>query len=291
MKQTTEYIYNISNKKKNRVDFGDGEFVVSNFKQAEKSLESSRFSIKTVLKGEEKYFLNGKKHVLTPGKFLVVNKNTSVDIVVKDIEPVKGVCLFPPEKLVNDVCKNFSCSQTELLDNPFEELSDLNFTQKIFRLSENKTGQFLHQNINAILQMRMQNESIDFESFYVDLVELLISDQLEINNMLSSLSSIKKCTKEELYKRISLTRDYIQDNYTEKINLNELAQNAFLSKYHFLRSFKALYKQSPYQYLLKLRLEKAQELKSKNYSIAEISELVGFSDAKNLRKALQKISA
>ena len=78
-------------------------------------------------------------------------------------------------------------------------------------------------------------------------------------------------------------------NFTQKFNLDDLAQEAYLSKYHFIRTFKALFHMSPYQYVLQLRLRKAKELLSLDYSYNEVSLRIGFSDEKNLRKAIKKM--
>ena len=101
------------------------------------------------------------------------------------------------------------------------------------------------------------------------------------------LHHVKKSTKEELYRRVDVAKKFIEDNYAEKINLDEIAATAYLSKYHFTRSFKALYHLSPIQYLLQIRLDKANELFKKDYSFAEVTDIVGFSDVKNLRKAIK----
>ena len=117
----------------------------------------------------------------------------------------------------------------------------------------------MSQHLPFILE-NITNPELNFDNFFIGIAESLVQDQIDIKDRLKALDATSKTTKIELFKRVSESREFIEDNYSQKINLEELASNACLSKYHFLRSFKAIYKQSPYQYLLGLKLQKAKEL-------------------------------
>ena len=277
-------LYNISSRSDN------GSFVLSNIKQIDFSTKTTEPSIKMVLSGIEDYTVNGKKYKLESGRFLLVDNQSDVNINIDDKQGVKGVCLFPKKELVDDVFRQHSNSCEAMLDNPFK-IEHVDLLEKAFSFKENKTGAFLENNIRFMIDNHKHEKDINFDTFYTNLAECMVIDHLELEGKLKNLSSTRKSTKEELYRRVSNAKIFIDDNYTERINLDELAQNAFLSKYHFLRSFKALYELSPYQYILSLRLEKARELLSLDYSFGEVSNLIGFSDEKNLRKAIKRLSA
>jgi AraC-like DNA-binding protein len=73
-------------------------------------------------------------------------------------------------------------------------------------------------------------------------------------------------------------RDHIDRNYREPLDLDRLARVAGVSKYHFARSFEAVYRETPIRYLTRRRIERAQDLlRSANLTITEICVLVGFS--------------
>jgi len=281
---------NISNTSNLSNSFSNCKFILSSFKEYSSSVEASDISIKMVLNGIENYKLNGKSYKIDNSKFLIVNRQSKINLTINDSQDVKGICLYPSEELINDAYKSHLFSQAKLLDKPFDKTEEFHLLEKAFGYKQSRIGKYLSNNIHSILIKYKNQEAIDFESFYIKIVECLIQDQLEIEGKLSGLTSIRKTTKEELFRRVSSTKDFIEDNYTQKINLNELAENAYLSKYHFSRSFKAIYQVSPYQYLLKLRIDKAQELLKKEYTISQINDIVGFSDERNLRKALFKAS-
>ena len=267
-----------------------GKIILSNFKKYEQKAYSDNPSIKIVLSGKEHYWINNHYYPISENRFLFVDNNSEVEINIDANESVKGICIYPDKKLLNEVAKNRLYTEDMLLDKPFEN-TDIKLIHNQFNYRDNKTGQFLHQQIPQIIQLQKRREAIDFEDFYYKLSECIIDDQLDLEGKIKNISSAKKTTKEELYRRVAIAKDFVEDNFTEKINLDDIAQEAFLSKYHFTRTFKALFQLSPYQYLLQLRLNKAQELLALDYSYNEVSHLIGFSDGKNLRKAIKKMTA
>jgi transcriptional regulator GlxA family with amidase domain len=82
----------------------------------------------------------------------------------------------------------------------------------------------------------------------------------------------------ELIPHLRHALDLMDRNYAEPLDLEVLAAEAGVSKYHFLRCFAAAYGQTPAQYLCHRRIERAQDLlRATNLSISEICNLVGFS--------------
>jgi len=80
----------------------------------------------------------------------------------------------------------------------------------------------------------------------------------------------------ELYERIVAAKVFIDENYHEAINLDEISQKAFLSRYHFHRLFSQVYKKTPHEYLTLKRIEKAKDLLSENKQVTEVCNEVGF---------------
>ena len=100
----------------------------------------------------------------------------------------------------------------------------------------------------------------------------------------------------EYISRINKAFDYIESNIGESVTLEELATVANFSKFHFNRIFHAIVGETPFQFILRLRLEKAASLLStnNNIGISEVAFKCGFSDlsvfSRNFRKHY-KISA
>ena len=83
---------------------------------------------------------------------------------------------------------------------------------------------------------------------------------------------------------------FINENYTKNITLNEIASSANLSKSECCRCFKRTIKISPFTYLIQKRIFSSVGLLSTtNYPISYISERVGFNEISNFYKTFKSI--
>ena len=88
---------------------------------------------------------------------------------------------------------------------------------------------------------------------------------------------------------IEKIKRYLDEHYMDEITLDELAEMAYLSKYHFTRTFTSYAGASPYQYLISLRLNHARHLLLlTNAPIEEISFRTGFKNSKNFIRAFKQ---
>jgi AraC-like DNA-binding protein len=80
-----------------------------------------------------------------------------------------------------------------------------------------------------------------------------------------------------LERHLLRARDLIDGRYSEKLNLRRLSRAAHVSPRHFSRSFRRIFGETPYQYLLSRRLERARYLlRTTDDTVAEICLAVGF---------------
>lgn len=79
-----------------------------------------------------------------------------------------------------------------------------------------------------------------------------------------------------LYRRIVYAKLFIDAHFAEKIDLNNIADEAFFSKYHFIRLFHSIYNKTPHQYLSFVRIEQAKALLRTEISVANACYAVGF---------------
>lgn len=79
-----------------------------------------------------------------------------------------------------------------------------------------------------------------------------------------------------LYRRIVYAKLFIDNHFADKIDLANIADEAFFSKYHFIRLFSSVYKKTPHQYLSFTRIEKAKQLLTSGMAAAQVCYAVGF---------------
>ncbi|HZI69516.1 MAG: helix-turn-helix domain-containing protein [Ginsengibacter sp.] len=101
----------------------------------------------------------------------------------------------------------------------------------------------------------------------------------------AAFSSVSK----SLFLQLTKAKNLIDQDVSRKLDVNILAKEAALSKFHFLRCFKKTFGLSPYQYLLKKRLERSFELLSEgNFNVTEVAYHVGFNDIYSFSKSFKK---
>lgn len=84
--------------------------------------------------------------------------------------------------------------------------------------------------------------------------------------------------------------NYFEDHYNEKISLDQIAENMYLSPFYISKIFKSETGDTPIRHLINIRLEKAKELLESGYegSIQEVAAMVGYDDAYHFSKLFKK---
>ena len=93
-----------------------------------------------------------------------------------------------------------------------------------------------------------------------------------------------------LYRRIVWAKLFIDKYYSQKIDLANISDEAFFSKFHFIRLFKSIYGKTPHQYLTAVRIEKAQQYFQQNKSVTEVCFLVGFDSVSTFSGLFTKLA-
>jgi len=124
-----------------------------------------------------------------------------------------------------------------------------------------------------------------FEEQLTALLSYHLRQHRQIAETVNNLPPARKATRVELYKRLSRAMDVLRSGFYGEINLDQLATEACLSKYHFLRLFRLAYGLSPYQYLQHLRLEKARVLLADSVMpITDLAGLLGFDNSQSFSR-------
>lgn len=84
-------------------------------------------------------------------------------------------------------------------------------------------------------------------------------------------------------------REYLSENFTQKVHVAELASVAGVSPNHFIVRFARTFGVPPHRYLINLRLDFAEKLLvDGKLPIAEVAHLTGFSDQSHLAVTMKR---
>ena len=119
-------------------------------------------------------------------------------------------------------------------------------------------------------------------------IDLLILILREIDEQKIAIKPIKKKEKSKTVLANSI-KYYLEAHHSEDISLDSLSSSMYLSPTSMSKLFKEETGDSPINYLIKIRMEKAKELLiKKESSIKEIANLVGYQDAYHFSKLFKK---
>jgi transcriptional regulator GlxA family with amidase domain len=84
---------------------------------------------------------------------------------------------------------------------------------------------------------------------------------------------------------------FIEENYADRINVEDLANRSLLSRRNFERRFKKATQYSPAEYIQYSKIEVARrQLESSRFHIGEVMHAVGYNDTKAFRTTFKKIT-
>lgn len=124
------------------------------------------------------------------------------------------------------------------------------------------------------------------KALLMQLLVLVLREQCE-STAVNSVCESKALNKAYMAGRII---DYFEEHYDEKISLEHIAENMYLSPFYISKIFKSETGEPPIRYLINIRLERAKQLLEEGYqgSVQEIAASVGYEDAYHFSKLFKK---
>ncbi len=215
-------------------------------------------SIKSFRHGIAYYKTDDGTFLVDDERFLVFNHAQEYEIIIDADQPVNSFCIFFASDLTIQVQRSVSTPTTRLLDDP-------GAADGCAPLFFERTYPHDHLLSPTLARFRAgypqhEHDTLWLDEQLCDLMEKLLALQQISVCESDALPSVRRATRLELYRRLHLARDYITACYSQPISLQAIATVAGLSPNHLLRSFKALFGQTPYQMLIAERLRRARFL-------------------------------
>lgn len=130
-----------------------------------------------------------------------------------------------------------------------------------------------------------------------------VSDRLYAESMANALAvhllrhystrkrEIRACSGHLPKHKLQQAINYIQTHLAEDVTLEAIATELGMSQYYFARLFKQSTGYSPYQYVIKSRIERARELMmQEQHSIATIALQVGFASQSQFGRHFKRLT-
>jgi len=231
-------------------------------------------SIKTVLRGRVSWVVGGRELVVSPKSFLVLAAGERYSMEIDEVHPVETCCAFFASGYLEQVALDLTSDAEAALEAPDRIGPSLAYLSAIHGDCE----QMLTNRVATLADRcaKQLNPSGTEEDFLV-LATTLLEFYQQIRAQVNRVPCLRLSTRQELFRRLLVGRDYIHSHYLGSVSLANIARAACLSLYHFHRGFTLAFQETPHSYLTRLRLTQARTMIESGSSVLEACLTVGFS--------------
>jgi AraC-like DNA-binding protein len=214
-------------------------------------------AVKAVQRGAALYMTRGARQLVTPSAFLILNEGQEYSLEFQWPSTTETICPFFQPGFVEHVAY---CRRTPLhqqLDDLDPTKPSLEFCERLYA-RKGRVGKILDQ-LHAGIKLGYAS-AVWLEDRFHELARALVELHGQVLQEVESFGALRAATRQELYRRLYRGRDYLSSCYASPVTVASAARAARLSPAHFHRQFKALFGQTPMQFLQQTRLEAARRL-------------------------------
>lgn len=220
-----------------------------------------------ILNGRGKFTIEDEIIDVEKDDFIIINSN-----IGHTEYPEKGVNTFEYISFgIEGISISSNTNKLDLVENNYLKKSTTNYEISFRRFFENILREFEANEdyslsyINSLATILMIYVLRKYDS------EIIISHEKKVN------------------RQIDYIKNYMDNNYSEDIKLEDLANMAYMNKFHLISEFKIAYRVTPIEYLILKRIDVTKNLLiTTNYSMEEISSLVGFNSQSYFNQVFKK---
>lgn len=238
-----------------------------------------------IISGQAKHIIGDNEYFVKKGDVSVINANEAHAFIADEScnEEFSAYDLMFTPEFLDSSC--LSSDDFSLLGDSFLFYSlfpdEIGFKQR-FNLIQ---GQ--NRKIGAIFE-KIYSEYKNAKIGYVNLIRLYVAEIIIL--LLRKIESSEKNTLTDTQRHIvEFVIEYIENNYSMKIKIDEIASKMFFSKNYLSKIFKQETGSSIHEFLTEIRIkEVCRLLESTNNTVSDIAISCGFSDMKSFYSIFKK---
>ena len=225
--------------------------------------------------GARSFEMDRRRALVRDGATLVLDRGTWAASHVDSHSPVRTLSLYFADRLAREAARCFTEAEERLLDDP-ERLpgETLRVVEQTYAVPPELDGCVRRLRAGVAAGCR---EGAWLEERMRLCLDALLRMDAGARLAMARVPARRASTREELYRRLNHARDFMEASLHESLELARLSRVACMAPHHFLRSFRALFGETPFRWLTRRRLERARELLlGTGRPVGEICMSVGF---------------
>lgn len=225
------------------------------------------------ISGDVSYIIDGKSYKLMPGDIILIN--------TKELhQPIINTTNIPYERFVLWIDKPFLsslCTETTNLKRCFEDNKKENIIRANPEIQQSVST--LLKKLHSLVNYNGMGRELLYRAYITELL-VSINNYLFYNNKNVNTPIVKNNLTDNIVQ-------YINSHLDENIQIDDLAEEFFISKFHLLREFKKHSGTTIHKFIMQKRLIHAKELILEGQPIIQVYEQCGFGDYSNFFRAFK----
>lgn len=226
------------------------------------------------LKGSGSVYVEGKVYPVNAGDLIMLNPN-EIHLATIDDVAHERISLY----IFDTILDSFQCGKHRFFDSFYTRA---NGTNNVIHSSIVKSAGIITQ-LNKIVALNRENTIESSVLATCAIIEFLatlnqLTESLVQNDLITSVSN----------KQINAIIKYLSENYTQKINIDELAEKFHFNKHYLCRTFKKYTGTTIVEYCTFKKIIAFNQLICNNLSSEDASYQVGFHNYSNFYRQYKK---
>ena len=227
------------------------------------------YEILLFLEGDSKFIIEGKEYFLESGDIIIVRKQEMHRMYHNsNAKYHRIVLMIKPDFFINHNCPNYEAQ----------------FLNSKIGIANRIKSDYVHSCGLYDTFMRLKKYSGNYAQAEEPVINALVMMILYLINQVGHFSS-----SDAHDSHVEQVISYINNHYTEDIDLETLAGNFFISPNYLCRIFRKTTGLTVLDYIRRKRLSKVRELRANGKSISEAAMLSGFSDYSSFYRTYKKM--
>ena len=241
---------------------------------------SPPLSLKFMRNCRAHYRVGRREMLVDPHHFLILNHGTDYDVDIDasgQREQAESWIMFFPEGAAESVGRAMDSRDVELLDEPNRTEERYRFSERV-RMGEAGLTSLVRNMADDAGSGAKQIGGLGNEARLLAILHRMHQIEREDFRVHERIDAQRPGTRTELWRRLSLGRDWLQAHSTEEVTLVDAAKAASMSVFHFQRRFTDVFGESPHAWRSRCRLRHAQHLLThSDRKVLDVCIEVGFS--------------
>ncbi len=232
-----------------------------------------------ILGGSGNFLLDGETVPVREGDLVLLNPGTyhkSLLVSTPKQKAIEGYLAF---------------TDVQYQDCPKNSLPLFSGNERIFHMPESMKKEILRllKSMDQEVRTPRLGQYSMLKAYLIQLLCLIARENMQKEEAKEPLGRFTFRSPNKKY-AVRQIEQYLQEHYREKISLEQIASNMYLSSFYISKIFKSETGDSPINYLIGIRMEKAKELHTEHpdASLQEVAVRVGYDDVYLFSKLFKK---